>query len=74
MIKIFTLNKNNKIELTKEQLEHLLNEAYWEGNKYYNTWIYSTPNTPSSYPYTITTTNELANSATIKGAFINNEV
>ena len=31
MIKVFTLNKNNKIELTKEELESLLNESYWEG-------------------------------------------
>lgn len=31
MIKVFTLNKNGKIELTKEELENLLNESYWEG-------------------------------------------
>lgn len=30
-IKVFTLNKEGKIELTKEQLEQLLNETYSEG-------------------------------------------
>ena len=30
-IKVFTVNKNGKIEFTKEQLEKLLNETYDEG-------------------------------------------
>lgn len=30
-IKVFTLNKEGKIEFTKEQLEQLLNETYNEG-------------------------------------------
>lgn len=30
-IKLFTPNENGKIELTKEELENLLNEAYEEG-------------------------------------------
>lgn len=37
-IKIFTSNKNGKIELTKEELESLLNEAYkqgWNDKPYY---------------------------------------
>ena len=50
MIKVFTLNKNNKIELTKQELENLLNESFWEGynrkNNYY--WTYTTPYTTST--------------------------
>lgn len=42
MIKVFTLNENGKIELTKEELEDLLNESYWDG---YNSrlWVYESP-------------------------------
>ena len=68
MIKVFTLNKNGKIELTKKELEQLLNESYWEGyrsNKNY--WTYTSPNTPyewlSNTPYTI---NSSSDSITIK--------
>ena len=43
MIKVFTLNKNGKIELTKKQLENLLNEAYYQGKGYTTTWTYTTP-------------------------------
>jgi hypothetical protein len=45
-IKIFTLDKNNKISFTKDELEKLLNEAYWEG--YYNnkTTTISYPSNP----------------------------
>ena len=75
MIKVFELNKNKKIELTKEELEKLLNQAYWEG--YYNksTWTYTTPNifpiTTTSIcstdnPYTIKAV-DTTNSITIKG-------
>lgn len=75
MIKVFTLNKSGKIELTKKELEQLLNESYWEGYKNNNNlhWIYTSPsiNTP---PYVITTcdshtisANDLtSNSITIK--------
>lgn len=46
MIKVFTLNKNNKIELTKQELENLLNESFWEGyNKKNSYWTYTTPYT-----------------------------
>ena len=71
MIKIFELNKNKKIELTKEELEKILNQAYWEGycsNK--NTWTYTTPNifpiTTTANPYMITNDTS-TNSITIKG-------
>lgn len=55
MIKVFTLNKNNKIELTKEELEQLLNESFWEGYRSHNNsnWVYTTP-------YTYTTTQNFA--------------
>lgn len=48
MIKVFTLNKNGKIELTEKQLKKLLDDVYWEGyrdNKHY-TW-----SSPMTYPY-----------------------
>ena len=45
MIKVFTLNKNKKIELTEEELKKLLDEAYWEGYRANShTWTYTTPN------------------------------
>ena len=43
MIKVFTLNKNGKIELTKKELESLLNESYWEGYNRKNVWTYTSP-------------------------------
>lgn len=63
MIKVFELNKNKKIELTKEELEKLLNQAYWEG--YYNksTWTYTTPNV---FPITNTSIDSINNPYTIK--------
>lgn len=54
MIKVFTLNKNNKIELTKEELESLLNESYWEGYNKKNYWTYTSP-----YYCTSATTNSI---------------
>ena len=46
MKKEFKFNKNNKIELTKEQLKSLLDDAYWEGYRSASgtTWTYITPN------------------------------
>ena len=32
-IKVFVLNKNNKIELTEKELKELLDDAYNEGRK-----------------------------------------
>jgi len=60
MIKVFTLNKNGKIELTKEELEQLLNESYWEGFNRKNSWTYTSP-TISPFEYgkiTVSTTND----------------
>lgn len=52
MIKVFTLNKNGKIELTKKELEQLLNESYWEGYKNNSNfyWTYTSP-TINTNPY-----------------------
>ena len=78
MIKVFTLNKNGKIELTKRQLEQLLNESYWEGynNKKNIYWTYTSPSitsvpiatikTNSHNPYTISSNDISNNSITIK--------
>ena len=44
MIKIFTTNKEGKIEFTKEELKSLLDEAYWEGYRANsNSFFYSSP-------------------------------
>ena len=44
MVKVFTLNKNGKIEISEEELKQLLDESYWEGyraNKL--SWTYTSP-------------------------------
>lgn len=70
MIKVFTLNKNGKIELTEKQLKKLLDDVYQEGyrdNKHY-TW--SSPMTyPYYYPSTVyyTTDSTSTNPYTIAG-------
>ena len=72
MIKVFSLNKNNKIELTKEQLESLLNEAYYEGMGCSNTYTYTTPN-----HYIINTPYKGSNdyiTITTSGGSISNEI
>ena len=58
MIKVFTLNKKGKIELTKQELEQLLNESYWEGyNKKPAYWTYTSPSYPIfNNPWKITCT------------------
>ena len=60
MIKVFTLNKIKKIELTKQELEQLLNESYWEGyNKKPTYWTYTSPSYPIfNNPYKITCTDD----------------
>lgn len=57
MIKVFTLNKNNKIELSEKELKQLLDDAYWEGYREGNrtTYTYTSPSILST-PYTWTTT------------------
>lgn len=54
MIKVFTTNKNGKIELTAKELKDLLDEAYWDGFRAntFGSVTYSTPNYRSPYVYT----------------------
>lgn len=62
MIKVFTLNKNGKIELTEKELKQLLDDVYWEGYRDNNkSWTYTTPivrTTPLTYPYWSNTTSD----------------
>lgn len=60
IVKVFQTNKNGKIEFTKEELETLLNEVYWDGYRNNSTWTWTTP---LSYPI-YTTTNLEKNTAT----------
>lgn len=67
MVKVFTTNKNGKIELTKDELKQLLDEAYWEGYRDNNhSWTYTTPSNwwKEPYYYTITTTSSSLDSNT----------
>ena len=58
MIKVFTTNKDGKIELTKDELKGLLDEAYWEGYRANSTiYTYQTPNW-SPYQWSVTTAND----------------
>ena len=44
MTKVFTVNKNGKIELTKDELQKLLDDSYWEGyNANTGTYVYTSP-------------------------------
>lgn len=62
MIKVFTLNKNKKIELTEKELKDLLDEAYWEGYRSGSntSWTYTTPNWTPYYYYSSTCTSSTA--------------
>ena len=66
MIKVFTLNKNGKIELTEKELKQLLDNVYWEGYRDNNkSW---TCTTPLTYPYYSTITSDsITLGSTIKG-------
>lgn len=54
-IRVFTLNKNNKIELTEDELKKLLDESYQDGRNDARTATISTPSYPYWY-YSTTTT------------------
>ena len=59
MIKVFTTDNDGKIALSPDELERLLNEAYWEGYGANNhSYFYRTPNWS---PYYTTTTSNLNN-------------
>lgn len=64
MVKVFTTNKNGKIELTEKELKTLLDEVYWEGYRdNSHSWTYSTP---KSYPYWYSTTSTPVTNLTSK--------
>lgn len=46
MVKVFTPNKNGKIEFTKEELEALLNEVWNDGYNHHGSYWWSSPTTP----------------------------
>lgn len=54
-IRVFTLNKNNKIELTEDELKKLLDESYQDGRNDACTATISTPSYPC-WHYSNTTT------------------
>lgn len=65
MIKVFTVNVNGKIELTKEELQDLLNEAYWDGFSNGNkSTTYTYPTSLPMQPYYNWTTSASSDSTT----------
>ena len=60
--KVFTLNKNNKIEFTEKELKKLLDEMYndgYEDGKRNCTYVYTTPyRNPWNWSYTTTASND----------------
>ena len=60
MYKVFTVNKNGKIELTKEELQKLLDDSYWEGYRANTgTYVYTSPSwKPWSWTYYSNTTGD----------------
>lgn len=54
MIKVFTTNKDGKIELTKDELKALLDEAYWDGYRANNHYVYTSPMLSNLYQWTVT--------------------
>lgn len=73
-IRVFTLNSNGKIELTKEELQQMLDESYHDGCNSVTITTPSYPYNPCSPFYYGTTSTEsysTANVATVNT--INNE-
>lgn len=75
MIKAFYLNKKGKIEFTKEELEKLLNEVWYDGKNsavftwnspYYWSTSPSITCTPLDAPFTTTTATVNANPVQVK--------
>lgn len=59
IVKVFQTNKNGKIEFTKEELETLLNEVYWDGYRANSAWTWTTLSYPT-YTATNLKTNPIA--------------
>ena len=69
MIKVFSLNKNGKIEISKEELQKLLDDSYWEGYRA-NSITYYTYRSPNVSPWSVTC-NTASNTATISASDLN---
>lgn len=63
MVKVFTTNKDGKVEFTKEELENLLNEVWQDGRNSSGTYWWTSPTitnpnwwttTPNTYGTEIT--------------------
>ena len=73
-IRVFTLNPNGKIELTKEELQQMLDESYRDGSNSVTITTPSYPYNPCSpfyYGTTSTESDSTANVATVTAT--NNE-
>lgn len=53
MVKVFTPNAAGKIEFTKDELEKLLNEVWWDGSNT-NNYLWTSPHIPTWYATTKT--------------------
>ena len=70
-IRVFTLNSNGKIELTKEELQQMLDESYRDGCNSVTIATPSYPYKPFYYGTTSTESDSTTNVATVNT--INNE-
>lgn len=64
MVKVFTVNKQGKIVLTKEELEKALNEAWYSGyynNHCYDYWLSSPTIKGGSFTVSTATSSSLEN-------------
>ena len=68
MVKVFTPNKDGKIEFTKNELEKLLNEVWWDGRNS-ATYTWTSPWTITT-PYYYTGTTTASSSATTNAASV----
>lgn len=71
MIKVFTTNKDGKIELSKEELKSLLDEAYWDGYRANSKmYVYNSPSIWSPYRWEVTCSNATLRSSDITSGTI----
>ena len=68
-IRVFTLNSNGKIELTKEELQQMLDESYRDGCNSITittpSYPYNPRNSPFYYGTTSTESDSTTNAATV---------
>ena len=64
-IRVFTLNSNGKIELTKEELQQMLDESYHDGCNSVTITTPSYPYSPFYYGTTSTESDSTTNVATV---------